>query len=450
MPGRSDKEKRIARRLVVAGLLLFVCVVGLIAYSYGSYLEAAKWISHTQDVESALNDLLSSNAGIEARERNFVVTGNPAFLEDYANVRARSKARVQALRELLADNPQELERLSEADKRVRDLEREIGEIIALRQKGDVEAALERVDKGPSDQMTDAVRSVVIVMREEEARLFRMRSATANARSGLTALTGALASVFFGVIAASWWALRARAEMQEQFIAILGHDLRNPLNAITMGASSLTGAPPERVAVIAGRIERSAERMQRMIAQLLDLTRIRSGGGIQIVPARVDLATVANEMLDELRKEEGSARVHVEASGDTNGSWDRDRVAQILSNLVANALTHGAADKPISVVIDGNSPDHVTVAVKNDGEPIPEQVRRAMFQPFRRGARANPKSDGLGLGLFIANELVRAHEGSLGFTSTREEGTVFTATLPRRPARKGKPSVAVGAPTQSPH
>ncbi len=224
-------------------------------------------------------------------------------------------------------------------------------------------------------------------------------------------------------------------LRELFVGMLGHDLRTPLNAITMGADLLaTGGLVLAVqGRTVGRIRSSAARMDRMIAQILDLTRARSSRGIPIARGPADLMPICAQAIDELTN--GAPDLHVEiiAEGNTCGDWDAERLAQVLTNLVGNALKHGRCVPPVRVEVDGTGP-LVRCAVRNAGTAIPACLLPRLFDPFRQGhVQTGANADGLGLGLFIAQQIVVAHGGRIEVRSTDDEGTVFSFALPRSSA-----------------
>ena len=225
--------------------------------------------------------------------------------------------------------------------------------------------------------------------------------------------------------------------REQFLAVLGHDLRNPLGAIIVGASLLTKLESlgDKEARAVTRILNSAERMGRMVGYLLDLARTRLGGTIPITPSRMDLAAVCKQVLAELRVIHPHRQLTFEARGDLSGDWDSDRLAQVVSNLAANALQYSAS--AVSVVGEGDRHE-VLLRVHNDGAPIAAQALKTIFEPMVRQAGpddANQNATGLGLGLFIAREILTSHGATVGVTSTANEGTTFTVKLPRRSRSK---------------
>lgn len=221
------------------------------------------------------------------------------------------------------------------------------------------------------------------------------------------------------------------QFQEQFLAILGHDLRNPLAAIDVGAGILRQLSADAASRrILDRIESSSQRMSRMIQQILDLTRSRLAGGIEVKRVRMDLSQVLGAIVDELRTAYPGAVIELQ-SPPLKGSWDPDRLGQVFSNLIGNAIVHGGSEGIVRIEA-GSRGDAAHVTVHNQGPPIPEQLRGSLFNPFRRGDRESrsSKTAGLGLGLYISRELVIAHGGSIEFDSSPGSGTTFRVILPQ--------------------
>jgi signal transduction histidine kinase len=235
---------------------------------------------------------------------------------------------------------------------------------------------------------------------------------------------------------------------EMFIGILGHDLRNPINAISMAASLILHGAPEQQAVVkpANRILSSAARMERMISQLLDFTRVRLGRGIPLERSRVDLAEVCRATIGELETATGCA-VQFEQEGDPNGNWDRDRLAQLISNLVANACLHGKQGSPATVRLNGTEPERVLIDVRNQGA-VPAELMPMLFEPLHKARAHKPKqSRGLGLGLYITQQIVLAHGGEIRVESDESRGTRFVVELPRLPPAEA--DRVFGSPTRTP-
>jgi signal transduction histidine kinase len=222
--------------------------------------------------------------------------------------------------------------------------------------------------------------------------------------------------------------------RDQFVGILGHDLRNPLNAIAAGATLLmmTADSDQRSANVASRILRSAHRMGRLIDDLLDLTVTRLGGSIPLTRKPIDLEALCQEVVLEAQAAHAGASVTFASSGDLTGEWDHDRLAQVLSNLLGNAIQHGDGGR-VALEAQGSGSD-VVVTVHNRGVPIPLESQEAIFEPLvRRSRGATGDANGIGLGLFIARTIVASHEGQISVTSSETGGTTMTVRLPRKPA-----------------
>jgi signal transduction histidine kinase len=220
--------------------------------------------------------------------------------------------------------------------------------------------------------------------------------------------------------------RERAELQDQFVTVLGHDLRNPLSAIQTGSRlllslGLTG----RAANIASVIDRSATRMTGLIDDVLDFARSRLGDGLRL--ERVDdgnLAAMLEHVVAEIRTAQPYRQIDADVVLSRPVNCDPSRIGQLLSNLLANALTHGDAAGAVRVRARSDERGF-ELAVTNQGNPIPPDAMTRLFQPYARGEERDRQ--GLGLGLYIASEIARAHGGTLAATSTPEE-TRFTFTL----------------------
>jgi PAS domain S-box-containing protein len=226
------------------------------------------------------------------------------------------------------------------------------------------------------------------------------------------------------------ALHRAATFREQFIGILGHDLRNPLGAIMASAQMLyrPGNLNEPQSRAVHRIVSSAEKMQRMINDVLDFARARLGGGISVKRERMNLHEVCRQAIDELHVVHPKRKIEFIAEGDGDGCWDRDRLAQVVGNLVANAINYGSKDAAIQVRsadLDGEVQFNVT----NQGKPIPAELIPVLFEPLSRGVAESPANKSLGLGLHIVKLIVDAHGGRVDVRSTEAEGTTFTVTLP---------------------
>lgn len=217
--------------------------------------------------------------------------------------------------------------------------------------------------------------------------------------------------------------------RDQMLGMLGHDLRNPLNAVLWSANFVlrSEALPDALRPAVARIANSAERMGRMISDLLDFTRVRLGEALPLGRRTIDLQEIVRTVVDEIAVANPDRRIEVEADGITRGDWDPDRLAQIVSNLVGNAVEHGRGTDPVRVRTEGDEA-RVRLSVWNGGAPIPEEERSGIFEPFRKGVRSG--RSGLGLGLFIVSAIARAHGGNVEVRSDAESGTTFEVVLPR--------------------
>jgi signal transduction histidine kinase len=225
--------------------------------------------------------------------------------------------------------------------------------------------------------------------------------------------------------------------KETFLAILGHDLRTPLGAISTSAAFMleTGELQEPHLTLATRISASAKRTIAMVGDLLDFTRSHLGDGIPVTPAEVSLGRIVHDVVDEISAAHPGRRIMVEARGESRGQWDAARLAQAVTNLVGNAVQHGAEGTTVTVTVGGDEEEAV-VAVHNRGNVIPADQLDGIFNPTRaRSAPSKPTAAGptgsLGLGLYIAERIVSAHGGRVEAESTEEQGTTFTVRLPRR-------------------
>jgi PAS domain S-box-containing protein len=238
-------------------------------------------------------------------------------------------------------------------------------------------------------------------------------------------------------------LRKTAEFRERFMGVVSHDLRNPLNAILLSANALLRADGVHAnhAKAARRIMASGERMVRMIGELLDFTRGRLGGGIPIHPQPCHLRHLCRQVIEELEIGHPGRELRLRADGDFQGVWDPDRLTQLLDNLGKNALDYSHANAPVDFTLT-DAGDTLQIQVHNDGPPIPAALLPNIFEPFRRAVAgdAHPTS-GLGLGLFIVQQIAQAHGGTVEVASHDGQGTTFTVHLPR-----GGPATSPGFQT----
>ncbi|HKU38216.1 MAG TPA: hybrid sensor histidine kinase/response regulator [Polyangiales bacterium] len=223
------------------------------------------------------------------------------------------------------------------------------------------------------------------------------------------------------------ALAETLSLNEQLLAIVSHDLRDPLNVILMSAELLQGTQDPNARKIAQRLSTAGGRMRSILDELFDLARARLGGGIPLTRQPVDLAAIAHKTVAEVHATHPERGIDLRSEGDVHGNWDSGRLERVFANLIGNAVAHGTEER-IGVQLRGEA-DAVHVSVHNGGH-VPAEVLPNLFEPFhaRKGMRA--RGQGLGLGLYIAQQIILAHAGTIEVRSTPAEGTTFRFTLPR--------------------
>jgi sigma-B regulation protein RsbU (phosphoserine phosphatase) len=224
----------------------------------------------------------------------------------------------------------------------------------------------------------------------------------------------------------------RALFAEQMIGIVSHDLRNPLSAIQMSAHVLgRGDLNEQQSRVLERLHASTRRVGRLISDLLDFTQARVGQGLKTAPKELDLHALVEECVDELTLSFPATSLIHRRIGQGRCRADSDRLAQLIGNLVANAMTYGSPGRPVTVTSAVES-SGFSIAVHNDGNPVPAALLPSIFEPMSRGEQIPSSTRSVGLGLFIVREIARAHHGEVEVTSSLETGTTFTMHAPTAP------------------
>lgn len=224
------------------------------------------------------------------------------------------------------------------------------------------------------------------------------------------------------------------QSRELFMGMLGHDLRTPLQVILQSTRILTKASGDLQEQAARHIDRSARNIKGMVEDLLDVARTRLGASMPLEPQPTDAAVVCRQLVQDLRSIYPGRDILFEVDGDLNGVWDPSRLNQLLTNLVRNAVQHGDAASSITVRARGDD-GHAIFEVHNFGEPIPSSKIPLIFEPLVQGdknAEVRAQPENLGLGLYIARTIAKAHSGTLSAESSRDKGTLFRARLPRMP------------------
>lgn len=232
------------------------------------------------------------------------------------------------------------------------------------------------------------------------------------------------------------AFSAKATLtRDLFVGVLGHDLRAPLATVGAAADVLIAFPPSASALqLGGSIKRATRHMAGMIENVINYARLQLGGGTTGQAAMIDLVALCNDAIVDARSAFPASEFELSSSGDVRGSFDPITLRQLVTNLFVNAAQHGDLGRPIAVALHADA-QQVTLSVENHGRPIPEQELALLFGPMARPADADSTSrigrTSLGLGLFIAEAVARAHGGEIGASSTPDGCTRFVVTLPVR-------------------
>jgi sigma-B regulation protein RsbU (phosphoserine phosphatase) len=224
----------------------------------------------------------------------------------------------------------------------------------------------------------------------------------------------------------------RALFAEQMIGIVSHDLRNPLASILLGTALLSrGELSESQQRTLNRVTSSTERANRLIADLLDFTQARLGGGLSVTLEAIDLHEAVAQAVDELQHVHAGRQLVHGARGEGRCVADANRLAQVVGNLVSNAMAYGRPDAPVTVTSTLEGPSS-SLAVHNEGSPIPDALQASIFEPMTRGSGGHSPKRSVGLGLYIVREIAKAHGGTATLSSSERAGTTFTVTFPRTP------------------
>ena len=436
------------KRRVRASLVALLAAATLFAVLFVSVMSlegirsSRPWVAHTREVQRMLSNIRASLVDAEGGQRGFLLTGDTKFLEPFTDAQGSVPVSIADLKRLTAGDALQERRAAEVDRLASEKLGEIEKTIDLHRAGQTAGALEVVHGDAALALMDDARRLIGDMRVYEDQRLEERTSTmrrnfdramwiqAGAGLGLIGLGLVLFAIHRDLARREVLelALREQAGFQDQFMGILGHDLQNPLTAILMTISQLERALPQAHSESLKRIRMSASRMSRMIDQLLDLTRARVGEGLRVEPRpATNLSQVVTGAVDELRTAHPQARVRVQADAEVRGAWDPDRLGQVVSNLVANAILYG--DGAVDVRVRSADASAI-LEVHNGGVPIPADLLPRIFEPFRRARHDNePASRGLGLGLYIAEQIVAAHGGNIDVRSAEVQGTTFTIALP---------------------
>ncbi|SRR5579885_211898 len=413
--------------------------------SYASFQQSARmeveWL-HDLRILARVQALLSNIESAETREQGYLLTGNALYADGYRQAKATIEQTFADLRALAAPDPVQAGRVVELERLTAERTASLAQDIARRHLG--AAVLQQEELAHRAALMAEIRNVAAALEEgERTRLATSREEWSNAERRVTG-TVLIGTVFSGTIIV-WLAIaigfersRRRAALEhladdykllQLFLGVVGHELRNPVSFIRIAAgflkteASLDGELAEAV----NRIDQSAARAIKLAQELVDATRARLGSGIVIRPKRVDLGALAASVVQQFSASYPRRQITIEGGEGCLANADPDRMLQALTNLVENALRYGRPDAPI-VVSARSASDGVRIQVANQGQPIAPELIPRLFDPFSRGA-SDKYQEGLGLGLYIADQIVRAHGGRIEVDSDRSNGTLFTIILP---------------------
>ena len=219
--------------------------------------------------------------------------------------------------------------------------------------------------------------------------------------------------------------------RNMFLGILGHDLRAPIGAASLSAQVMLhkGLLNTKQTSQATQIVQSTTRANQILEDILDLTRSGFGSDLPVVKKCIDMGFVSRDLVEEMRAFNIGREITLETVGDMLGEWDRNRLAQVFTNLIGNAIQYSAKDTAVAVTVKGEQ-DEIVLSIHNEGRPIPPDEVVKIFDALTRGTEDQGGSKNLGLGLYITKKIVVSHKGSIDVTSSEEDGTRFTVRLPR--------------------
>ncbi len=392
----------------------------------------------------------------ETGERGYLLTGDEQYLKPYESAVGETEAALVSFHDLVRGDAELEARFQRLEPLVRQKVADLRRTVEMARTQGPEAALRAIRSSGGIVRMDRIRAEISqIERVERGHLEereRARTRSVYTSNVILAVTSLLLLVLIALAAnlvrrelserETREAERTRlVEMQQQLMGIVGHDLRSPLAAIMASAELLLRAgdvPPGRLRA-AERIIRSGRRMDRMIQELLDFAHARAGGAIPIHTRAADLSEICRHVAEELEADNPGRKIERVHRGEVTGEWDPDRLEQVISNLVSNALRHGRRDGPVRLSTE-TAGDVVSIEVHNEGKPIPPELVPQLFEPFKRGTDT---AGGVGLGLFIVRALVAGHGGRVEVRSREGEGTTFRVELPRCCPRNGRRPAAAG-------
>lgn len=438
---------------VMSGVLALGALVVLLG---GSALLLLHWVTTTKDqvIHAQVQELLQAQelATLNQRSahvlRSYLLTGRRELREENDRLRVR-------FRDLLEHSARREDKPPEALALLRELQRVSSHLdetsVWIAEQRERGVPLEQIGESlevrilPTRTLLDETLARLVALEQrhlEEAQSSAFQSATLALRltGGLVLGAVVLAALLVWTVRREGRAAKRASAFERQLVGIVTHDIRSPLTSILLATRALSLKEEARpFATTLERIERSAGRIESVTHLLLDFTQARLGAGIPVDARPMDLQALCHEVAEETRVGAPGRTLEEEYEGDLHGQWDAARLAQVLSNLLQNALKYSPPGTPIrlrATALDGG----IRVEVHNLGEPIPRELRPRLFEPFQSGARTpESRKASLGLGLYIVREIARSHGGGITVRSEPAEGTTFTLTLPRGPVTSRPPT-----------
>ena len=430
-------------RIVVAfaaALLAIGAVTAASLRSLSARRDWSRWILRAQEVRLSTARVSTLAREAESAQGRYLLEGREDYLESFRKAEDEMAREVEKLASLTRDDSHQQERIAALRALLQSRTQALRAPIERRRGGDRAPLVHDEATG----FTQQGRLLLAGMEDEETSLLVKRlGRLTRADRWSTAVTVGGAVLLLILAAAAALAVRddlrrreeqARVlEYQQRLIAIAGHDLRNPLTAVLVSAQMLLQKREELKPAQANalnRILRSATRIDSLAGLLIDFTYARLGKGIPARASAMDAFAIVERAIEELRETNPGRKIRLQSNAvGLSGSWDPDRVSQLVSNLVSNALQYGAADAPVTVSLSRDAAGALEIRVHNQGPAIAAGLREHLFELYQRGQGAeNAHPRGLGLGLFIVREIARAHGGSVDVRSDAQ-GTTFAVSLP---------------------
>lgn len=462
--GRNPQDLVLSTpRRVVGGFLLAIATLviagGVTVVGLSERARNVKSVERTFSVLRTIDDLVADVSASQLALAEFLATGDHRLLDPYEKARRSVPEILVKLRELTVHRPMAHRQLEQLEPvLMAGLDREAREIAARRAGVAIEELRPLLMEGKagldrSAALLDDLKEDTALRLDEE-----QRSLSDSMRSAATVVVVGDAILLALIVAAAALSMRDAADkaravlFQRRVLGMVGHDLRNPLSVVSMSAGHLarTHAAGDRSHAWLVRISAAANRMDRMIRDLLDCSRIELGIALPLEIRKGDADKSCLRIVEDFRAIHPSREIQYEPGDTCDVEWDPDRIEQVLENLVGNALKYSPERTPVRLGWS-RAASEIVIEVANDGDPIPSALLPYVFEPFRRGAHqdSDRSRNGVGLGLYIVSHIVRQHGGTIAVQSSEQDGTKFTLTLPQ-----SAPSVPaarrVGTSSNAPH